>query len=70
MKPAKQTKHSSPEPTAWTPDWKWHIKTLAIIYVALTAAFFIISHFLKKLPPPYHMRNIPHEATPWLNPKK
>ncbi|MFA5161029.1 MAG: hypothetical protein WC421_02175 [Elusimicrobiales bacterium] len=54
---------------AWFPDWKWHLKTLSIIYAALVLFFFGAHFLLKKLPPPYNLRSIPPEMTPWLNPK-
>jgi hypothetical protein len=57
-------------PPVWFPDWKWHLKTLSWIYLILIALFFIVSHILHKLPPPYNMRKIPEEMTPWLNPHK
>jgi antibiotic biosynthesis monooxygenase (ABM) superfamily enzyme len=50
----------------WRPTWKWHLSVLAVIYVALIIAYFAISHFLKKLPPPYRLRDIPKEITPWI----
>ncbi len=52
----------------WYPDAKWHMKTLAIIYAVLTVAYFGISAALSRLPKPYHLRKIPMEMTPWLNP--
>ena len=45
----------------WKPDWKWHARTLGVIYAALLVAFFLFSHILK----PY-MRQIPKDITPWL----
>ena len=45
----------------WSPTWKWHAKTLGIIYVILTVVYFALSSFLK----PY-LRQIPPEVTPWL----
>jgi hypothetical protein len=50
----------------WTPTWKWHLTTLAIIYVCLTIAYFAVSYFLSRVPPPYKLRDIPKELTPWL----
>jgi uncharacterized membrane protein YvbJ len=50
----------------WRPDWKWHLRTLAIIYAILCVAFLGISRFLSKVPEPYRMRDIPKEMTPWL----
>jgi hypothetical protein len=57
-------------PPAWFPDWRWHMKTLAGIYVVLVVLFFGVSYLLHKLPPPYDQRQIPLEMTPWLNPHK
>ncbi len=45
----------------WRPDWKWHLKTLAIIYAALIILFFVVNALMK----PY-MRQLPKEITPWL----
>ncbi|MFH1618345.1 MAG: hypothetical protein ABIG11_00410 [bacterium] len=55
-------------PPVWFPDWRWHLKALCWIYLALIIGFFAVRHVLHKLPPPYHMRNIPPEMTPWLFP--
>lgn len=52
----------------WFPDAKWHVRTLGIIYAVLVVAYFGISHALSSLPKPYHLRRIPAEMTPWLNP--
>lgn len=52
----------------WFPDAKWHLRTLGIIYAVLIVAYFGISHALSRLPKPYHLRRIPMEMTPWLNP--
>lgn len=51
---------------SWFPGWKWHVKALAWIYLALIALFFVSNHFLHQLKPPYHLRTIPAEITPWL----
>lgn len=51
----------------WRPTWKWHGRTLAIIYVSLIIAYFAISQFLSRIPPPYRVREVPKEITPWLN---
>ena len=51
--------------SAWMPDWKWHARALAVILLILIAAYFAITGFLK----PY-LRNIPPEATPWLEKSK
>jgi len=53
-------------PEAWFPDWKWHGRTLGIIYACVIAVYFGVSYFLKQLPQPYHIRKIPPEVTPWL----
>jgi hypothetical protein len=57
-------------PPEWFCDTRWHIKTLSIIYIVLIIGYFIISHILHKLPPPYDQRIIPPEMTPWLYPHK
>ena len=53
-------------PPLWRPTWKWHARVLAGIYVVLTVAYFAISTFLSRLPPPYRLRQIPKEITPWM----
>ena len=45
----------------WWPSWRWHAKTLAIIYGFLIVAFILLNQLLK----PY-MRQIPKDITPWL----
>lgn len=50
----------------WFPDAAWHVRTLAIIYACLVAAYFLISFLLRQLPKPYHIRDVPPEMTPWL----
>jgi hypothetical protein len=55
-------------PPAWFPDWKWHIKALAGIYVVLIICFFVAKIIMKKLPEPYRAKPTPSEMTPWLNP--
>jgi len=45
----------------WKPGWKWHLKTLGIIYAVLIAVFFFLNWLLK----PY-MRKLPENITPWL----
>lgn len=57
-------------PPVWFPDLKWHLKTLAVIYLVLITLYFSVGHMLRKLPPPYDQRNIPAETTPWLYPHK
>jgi len=53
-------------PPAWFPDWRWHGRTLAIIYACLLAAYAAVSFTLRRLPKPYQTRRIPPEMTPWL----
>ena len=53
-------------PPAWFPDARWHLHTLGIIYACLVVFYFGVSHLLRKLPKPYHIRQIPSEMTPWL----
>lgn len=50
----------------WRPDWRWHVRTLLIIYAVLTALYFVLNIFLSRVPEPYRMRDIPREITPWL----
>lgn len=45
----------------WRPSWKWHARTLAIIYGLLIVMFFLLNHVLQ----PY-LRQIPKDITPWL----
>lgn len=52
---------------AWVPTWKWHLTTLGIIYVCLTITYFAVSYFLSRVPPPYKLREVPPQLTPWLN---
>lgn len=52
----------------WFPDARWHARTLGVIYTILVVAYFAVSHGLSMLPKPYHLRKIPMEMTPWLNP--
>ena len=49
------------EPPLWRPSWKWHARTLLVIYVLLLIMFFLVNHIMK----PY-MRQIPKDITPWL----
>lgn len=51
---------------AWFPDARWHLKTLATIYVCLIVFYFGVSYLLRRLPRPYNVRKIPVEMTPWL----
>ena len=57
-------------PPSWFPDWKWHAKALGGIWAALAVLFFIAKFALHRLPPPYNLRQIPPEMTPWLHPDK
>ena len=52
----------------WQPTWKWHLRVLGIICVVLIVAYFAITKFLSRLPPPYQLREIPKEITPWIKP--
>ena len=45
----------------WKPTWKWHLKVLGIIYVAIIALFFLINYLLRD-----YMRKLPTDITPWL----
>ncbi|MFA6092974.1 MAG: hypothetical protein WCU88_09280 [Elusimicrobiota bacterium] len=65
-KVCKRCSHDLTLPPAWLPDWKWHARTLAYIYMGLTLFYFGVSFALKSLPTPYHLRKIPAELTPWL----
>jgi len=56
-------------PPSWFPDWRWHVKTLTVIYAGLIVLFLAGRHLLRKLPPPYHQRTIPPQMTPWLHPE-
>jgi hypothetical protein len=50
----------------WAPSWAWHFKVLGGIYIALIVVYFALSAFLKKIPEPYRMRQVPSDVTPWL----
>ena len=50
----------------WRPDWKWHAKVLGGIYMFLIVAYFALNALLSRLPPPYGLRHIPQDLTPWL----
>jgi len=56
-------------PPVWFPDWRWHVRTLATIYTVLIIAFFAAKWLLRRLPPPYDIRDIPADMTPWLKHK-
>ncbi|HVA65783.1 MAG TPA: zinc ribbon domain-containing protein [Elusimicrobiota bacterium] len=51
---------------AWFPDWRWHAKTLAIIYAGVIVFYYGVTFLLRRLPAPYQIRHIPIEMTPWL----
>lgn len=51
---------------AWFPDFRWHMRTLGLIYACLTVGYFAVSAALKALPRPYHLRAVAPEMTPWL----
>ena len=53
-------------PPAWFPDWRWHARTLAVIYACVIVAYGLVSFALRRLPKPYDVRRIPPEMTPWL----
>jgi hypothetical protein len=57
---------ASETPPLWRPDWRWHLRTLGVIYAALVAVYFALSLFLSRVPEPYRMRDVPPEMTPWL----
>jgi len=69
VKNCKKCGRSLSLPPPWTPDWRWHLKTLGTIYAALIVFFFIAKYLLRQLPPPYNIREIPPEMTPWLRNK-
>ncbi len=50
----------------WRPTWRWHVKTLLIIYAVLVVLYFTIDGFLSRLPEPYRARPVPKDMTPWL----
>lgn len=54
--------------TAWFPDARWHLKTLAVIYAGLAVFYLGVDAVLSRLPKPYNLRTIPIEMTPWLHP--
>lgn len=49
-------------PPLWLPSWRWHLRTLGVIYAVVIVAFFVAKSVLK----PY-VRNLPPEITPWLH---
>ena len=58
-------KSPAPNPL-WQPTWRWHIRTLLIIYAVLAAVYLVVNRILSIVPEPYRMRDIPKEMTPWL----
>ena len=34
-------------PPVWMPTWRWHLKTLGIIYAVLIVLFFVLQILLK-----------------------
>lgn len=65
-KPQAPAAPAAPMEPMWQPTWQWHAKVLAGVYVALTGAYFAMSAFLSRVPPPYKLREIPKEITPWI----
>ena len=49
----------------WQPTWRWHAKTLGIIYAVLVVLFFAAKWRLKPF-----VRELPPEITPWLHRNK
>ena len=60
-KVCKKCGHSFEIIEVWRPTWKWHLKTLGIIYVVLIFVLFAANIILK----PY-LRQIPKDITPWM----
>lgn len=52
---------------SFTPTIQWHIKVVAILLVLCTAAFFVISYAMTKLPAQYQPTHPAPETTPWLD---
>jgi hypothetical protein len=61
----KKDKNAAPA-AAWRPTLRWHLKTLGGIYLALILFYAALTAFLSRVPPPYKLRDIPQEVTPWL----
>ncbi len=53
-------------PPVWRPTWKWHAKTLAVIYCMLVLIYVVGIYMVKKLDAPYNQRERPEEMVPWL----
>ena len=66
MKKPADAAPRTPPPAPWLPDRAWHLKALGGIFLALVLVYFGLSAFLSRLPPPYGLREIPRELTPWL----
>ena len=54
-------------PQPFVPTIKWHLKILAVLLVLCTAAFFVFSYALSRLPAPYQPKTPAPETTPWLH---
>ncbi|MDI6757129.1 MAG: zinc ribbon domain-containing protein, partial [Endomicrobiia bacterium] len=56
LQPINRRLHSDAANTEaiWRPDWKWHLKTLAVIYAVLIVGYFAANAMLKT-----YMRQIP-----------
>ncbi len=65
-KPAAPVAAAVPLEPSWRPTMQWHLRVLGGIYVVLIIVYFAVSAFLKKVPPPYRLREIPKEITPWM----
>lgn len=65
-KACKKCGHDLAMPPAWFPDWRWHMRTLSVIYAIVIVMYLVTSVLLRQLPEPYHLRKIPPELTPWL----
>jgi hypothetical protein len=58
---------STPPPSAaWRPDLRWHLKVLGGIYLVLIVVYVLVTAVLSRAKPPYGLRDIPKEVTPWL----
>ncbi len=53
-------------PAFWRPDLKWHLKALGGIYLALITLYVVVTAVLSRVHPPYRLRDVPQEVTPWL----
>lgn len=54
-------------PPVWMPTWRWHAKVLGIITLGVFVLYFVANLLLSQLPPPFAIRKLPSEITPWLN---